>query len=61
LYGSETWTLRKVDQKHLDNFEMRCWRKMEEIGWIDRVRYEEVLHKNQGEEEYHSYNKKKEG
>jgi hypothetical protein len=22
LYGAETWTLRKVDQKYLENFEM---------------------------------------
>jgi hypothetical protein len=25
LYGAETWTLRAVDQKHLENFEMWCW------------------------------------
>ena len=27
LYGGETWTLRAVDQKHLESFEMWCWRK----------------------------------
>jgi hypothetical protein len=43
LYGSETWTLRKVDQKYLESFEMWCWRRMEKIGWTDRVRNEEVL------------------
>jgi hypothetical protein len=26
LYGAETWTLRKVDQKYLESFEMWCWR-----------------------------------
>ena len=26
LYGAETWTLRAVDQKHLESFEMWCWR-----------------------------------
>jgi hypothetical protein len=25
LYGAETWTLRKVDQKYLESFEMWCW------------------------------------
>jgi hypothetical protein len=25
LYGAETWTLRKVDQKHLEIFEICCW------------------------------------
>ena len=42
LYGAETWTLRAVDQQHLDSFEMWCWRRMEKIRWTDRVRNEEV-------------------
>jgi hypothetical protein len=44
LYGAETWTFRKVDQKYLESFEMWCWRRMEKISWTDRVRNEEVLH-----------------
>jgi hypothetical protein len=43
LYGAETWTLRKIDQKYLESFEM-CWRRMEKISWTDRVR-NEVLHR----------------
>jgi len=43
LYGAETWTLRAVDQKHLESFEMLCWRRMEKISWTDHVRNEEVL------------------
>jgi hypothetical protein len=43
LYGAETWTLRAVDQKHLESFEMWCWRRME-ISWTNHVRNEEVLH-----------------
>jgi hypothetical protein len=31
LYGVETWTLR-ADQKHLESFEMWCWRRMEKIS-----------------------------
>jgi hypothetical protein len=34
---------RAVDQKHLESSEMLCWRRMEKIGWTDRVRSEEVL------------------
>jgi hypothetical protein len=45
LYGAETWTLRKVDQKYLESFEMWCWRRMEKIIWTDRVRNEEILHR----------------
>jgi hypothetical protein len=42
LYGAETWTLRAADQKHLESFEMWCWRRME-ISWTDHVRNAEVL------------------
>ena len=43
LYGAETWTLRAIDQKHLESFEMWCWGMMEKISWTDHVRNEEVL------------------
>jgi len=43
LYDAETWTLRTVDQKHLESFEMWCWRRMEKFSWTDHVRNEEVL------------------
>jgi hypothetical protein len=35
LYGAETWTIRAVDQKHLESFEMWYWRRMEKISWTD--------------------------
>jgi hypothetical protein len=38
LYGAETWTLRAADQKHVESFEMWCWRRMEKISWTDHVR-----------------------
>jgi hypothetical protein len=44
LYGAETWTFRKVDQKYLESFEMWCWRRMEKISWTERVK-NEVLHR----------------
>jgi hypothetical protein len=34
--------LRAEDYKHLESFEMWCWRRME-ISWTDHVRNEEVL------------------
>jgi hypothetical protein len=43
LYGAGTWTIHAVDRKHLESFEMWCWRRMEKIIWIDHVRNEEVL------------------
>jgi hypothetical protein len=44
LYGAETWTLRAADQKHLESFEMWCWRRMERISWTDHVRNEVIFY-----------------
>jgi hypothetical protein len=43
LHGAETWTLQAVDQKHLESFEMWCWRRMEKISWTVHVRNEVLL------------------
>jgi hypothetical protein len=43
VVGAETWALWAVDQKHLECFEMWCWRRMEKISWTEHVRKEEVL------------------
>ena len=43
LYGAETWTLRAVDQKHLECFKMWCWKRMEKISWTDHGRNKDVL------------------
>jgi hypothetical protein len=38
LYGAEIWTLREVDQKHLESLVIWSWKRMEKISWTDRVR-----------------------
>jgi hypothetical protein len=59
LYDAETWTLWKVDQKYLESFEMRCWRRMGKFSWTDRLR-NEVLHRvNEGKNILHTIKKKK--
>ena len=40
MYGAESWTLLKDDQKYLESFEILCWRRMEKISLTDRVRKE---------------------
>jgi hypothetical protein len=40
---AEKWTLRAVDQKHLESFEMWCWRRMQKIIWTDHVINDGVL------------------
>ena len=43
LYGSETLTIRKEDIKRLEAFEMRIWRRMERISWMEHRINEEIL------------------
>ena len=52
LCGAENWTIWVVDQKHLESFEVWCWRRIEKISFTDHVRNEEVLLKSQGAEKY---------
>jgi hypothetical protein len=33
LYGSETWNLRKNEERVVNAFETRCWRRMLKIKW----------------------------
>ena len=41
--GSETWTLKTLERKYLESFEMGCWRRMEKIKWPEKVTNEQVL------------------
>jgi hypothetical protein len=43
LCGAEIRTVRKVDQKYLESFELWCWRRIEKISCADCVGNEEVL------------------
>jgi len=43
IYSTDIWTIRAVDQKHLESFEKWCWRRMKKISWTDHVRNVEVL------------------
>ena len=43
LYGCETWTYSKNIEKKLRAFEYRCYRRLLNITWKDRVRNDEVL------------------
>ena len=45
LYGAETWTLRRNEQKQLDAFEMWVWRRMECVKWTDKIKKSVVLEK----------------
>ena len=45
LYGSETWTLGKIEERVINTFETWCWRRTLKIEWTDRITNDEVLQK----------------
>jgi hypothetical protein len=48
-----------VDQKHLESFEMWCWRRMEKISWTDHVRNEVLLRVSERRNILHEIRKQK--
>ena len=43
LCGAEYWTLRRSEQKRLEAFQMRIWRRMERVKWTDKIKNAVVL------------------
>ncbi|KFD50217.1 hypothetical protein M514_08845 [Trichuris suis] len=36
IYGCESWTIRKVDRRRIDAFELWCWRSILRVRWTSR-------------------------
>jgi len=49
LYGSETRTLGKKEERVVNAFETWCWRRMLKIKWADRITNEEVYQRTKEE------------
>ena len=45
LYGSETWTVGKNEERAINAFETWCWRRMLKMKWTDRITNVEVFQK----------------
>ena len=43
LYGCEAWTTNNTDAKRITFFEMKCYRKILRISWMEKVTNKEVL------------------
>ena len=43
LYGADTWALRRSEQKQLEAFQTRIWRRMEHVKWTDKIKNAVVL------------------
>ena len=50
-YGVEAWTLRKADVRRLEAFELRMYRRMLRISWVERVTNVEVMRRIRKEKE----------
>jgi hypothetical protein len=37
------WTIRKLERKYLQSFEMWCWRRMEKVKLLEKVTNQQVL------------------
>ena len=36
MYGCESWTVKKVEHRKIDAFELWCWRRLLRVPWTAR-------------------------
>ena len=36
MYGCESWTVKKAEQRRIDAFELWCWRRLLRVSWTAR-------------------------
>ena len=42
-YGCESWTVKKVEHRRIDAFELWCWRKFLRVPWTARRSNQSIL------------------
>ena len=43
MYGCESWTVKKVESRRIDAFELWCWRRLLRVPWTARRSNQSVL------------------
>ena len=43
MYGCESWTVKKAEQRGIDAFELWCWRRLLRVPWIARRSNQSIL------------------
>ena len=43
MYGCESWTVKKVECRRIDDFELWCWRRLLKIPWTARRSNHSIL------------------
>ena len=42
-YGCESWTIKKIEHRRIDAFELWCWRRLLRVPWIARRSNQSIL------------------
>ena len=48
MYGCESWTVKKAEQRRIDAFELWCWRRLLRVPWTARRSNQSILKINPG-------------
>ena len=43
MYGCESWTIKKVEPRRIDDFELWCWRRLLRVPWTARRSNQSIL------------------
>ena len=43
MYGCESWTVKKVERRRIDAFELWCWRRLLRVPWSARRSNQSIL------------------
>ena len=43
MYGCESWTVKKAEQRIIDAFELWCWRRLLRVPWTARRSNQSIL------------------
>ena len=43
MYACESWTLKKVEHRRIDAFELWCWKRLLRVPWTARRFYQSIL------------------
>ena len=43
MYGCESWTIKKAEQRRTDAFELWCWRRLLRVPWTARRSNQSIL------------------
>ena len=43
VYGCESWTVKKAEQRRIDAFELWCWRRLLRVPWTARRSNQSIL------------------